>query len=84
MERVALADIAVPLDTIPEKLIGIDEALERLAEQLPDAAEIVRLRYFVGLSIEEAAEVQGISRATAYRHWTFAKAWLQAEFNEKT
>lgn len=67
----------------PETLLDVDEALTRLAEEDPAAAEIVKLRYFVGFSIEEAAESLGISRATAYRHWTYAKAWLQCELRSE-
>jgi RNA polymerase sigma factor (TIGR02999 family) len=60
-----------------EKLIAVDEALESLAEQDPNKAELVKLRFFVGLSIKEAAELLGISTATADRHWAYARAWLQ-------
>jgi RNA polymerase sigma factor (TIGR02999 family) len=72
-----------PLDEgIPEKavptddLMAVDEALTKLAAQAPEKAELVKLRYFAGLSLEEAAEVLGISRATASRHWAYAKAWM--------
>jgi RNA polymerase sigma factor (TIGR02999 family) len=60
-----------------EKLIALDEALVSLAEQDPRKAELVKLRFFVGLSIKEAAELLGISTATADRHWAYARAWLQ-------
>ncbi|MGL4554509.1 MAG: ECF-type sigma factor [Gemmataceae bacterium] len=60
-------------------LLALDEALEKLAAEDPQAAALVQLRYFAGLSVDEAAEVQGVSRASAYRHWAFARAWLLHE-----
>ena len=62
-----------------EELLALDEALGRLAESDPLKARLVELRYFAGLTGEQAAEVLGISASTADRHWTFARAWLQAE-----
>jgi RNA polymerase sigma factor (TIGR02999 family) len=59
-----------------DDLLALDEALSRLAAEDPEAARIVHLRYFAGLSVEEAAQALGISRASAYRQWTFARAWL--------
>ena len=55
----------------------IDEALTRLAAEDPQAARLIQLRYFAGLSIEDAAEVVGISRSTAYEHWSYARARLK-------
>jgi RNA polymerase sigma factor (TIGR02999 family) len=60
-------------------LIALDEALQKLAVQDPAKARLVELRYFAGLTGEEAAEILGISPATADRHWAYARAWLQAE-----
>lgn len=60
-------------------LLALDEALTRLAEESPEKAKIVELRFFAGLSIVEAAEVLGVSRATADRHWAIARAWLFRE-----
>ena len=60
-------------------LLALDEALTRLAAADPEAAAVVQLRYFAGLSVEQAAEALGTSRATAYRHWAFARAWLLHE-----
>ena len=57
-------------------LLALDEALGRLAKEDPVKSELVRLRYFAGLSLEEAAAVLHISRATAYRYWLYARAWL--------
>lgn len=62
-----------------EKPGVMDEALKRLKEIDPRASRVVELRWFVGLSVEEAAHVMGISEKTVRREWNFAKAWLQAE-----
>jgi RNA polymerase sigma factor (TIGR02999 family) len=60
----------------PDQLLSLDEAIDRLAEEDPTAASLVRLRYYAGLSLEQAAESLAISTATAYRHWSYARAWL--------
>jgi RNA polymerase sigma factor (TIGR02999 family) len=63
---------------VPEsELLGLDEVLDRLAEVDPEAARLVKLRYFVGLNMAEAAETMGISLRQCERLWTFAKAWLR-------
>ena len=62
-----------------EELLAVDEALERFAAEEPQKAELVKLRYFVGFTMEEAAEVLGISVPTAKRWWTYARAWLFRE-----
>jgi RNA polymerase sigma factor (TIGR02999 family) len=64
-----------------DDVLALDELLTRLAADDPEAAEVVKLRYFAGLTVEEAAESLGMSRATAYRHWTFARAWLLHEMD---
>lgn len=67
---------------IPDgRLLALDEALNLLAAKEPKHAELVKLRYFVGLNNEEAAEILGISEATAKRWWAYARAWLFAEIN---
>src|SRR5439155_4690853 len=63
----------------PDELLVIDEAIDKLAREDADAAQLVRLRYFAGLSVEEAAELTGISRSSAYEHWAYARAWLYQE-----
>lgn len=79
LHRVDL-DHAIPVtNASSEQLIALDEALGQLDRDDPAAAEIFKLRYFAGLSVEQAAESLGISRATAYRHWTFARAWMQSQ-----
>ena len=77
--RVSLDEAAPALPAEAEDLLALDEALTRLAAEDAEAAAVVQLRYFAGLSIEEAAESLGMSRATAYRQWTYARAWLLEE-----
>ena len=60
----------------PEQLLALDEALTKLAEKHPDKAQLVKLRYFAGLTIDEADEALGVSASTADRHWAYARAWL--------
>jgi len=70
-------DQAVSLAEEPaDDLLALDEALDRLAAQDPAKAEIVKLRYFAGLTIEQAAQALGLSRATADRYWAYSKVWL--------
>src|SRR6516162_1289853 len=64
------------------RVLEQDDALRRLSAEDATAVEIVRLRLFAGLSVEEAADVLGLARATAYRHWAFARAWLRCELGE--
>ena len=75
-QEVDLDDAELAIKAPSEDLIALDEALAKLAVEDPTKAELVKLRYFAGLSIDQAAEVLGISRATAVRHWSFARAWL--------
>jgi predicted DNA-binding protein (UPF0251 family) len=63
--------------------LAIDETLRKLERDDPTVFEIVRLRYFAGLNMEQAAHALGISAATAYRHWNYARAWLHAELCEQ-
>ncbi len=74
------ADFAVHAS--PEALVLMDEALQILADEDSMAAEIVTLRYFAGLSIDEAAQTLGVSARTAYRRWTYARAWLSSQLLE--
>jgi RNA polymerase sigma factor (TIGR02999 family) len=60
-----------------EELLALHEALDRLGEQHPEKAELVKLRYFAGLTADQAAAVLGVSPSTADRHWTYARAWLR-------
>jgi RNA polymerase sigma factor (TIGR02999 family) len=80
-KRVDLDEVAALVEP-PEELLALDEALSRLAAQAPMRAELVKLRFFAGLTMPEAAEALGISLATAERYWTFARTWLYAELTD--
>ena len=73
-------DEACPLAKLPSNdLVALDEARTRLATRDPVRAELVKLRFFAGLTMPEAAQALGLSLATAERHWTFVRVWLYAE-----
>jgi RNA polymerase sigma factor (TIGR02999 family) len=78
-EHVDLDELEIASPAPDDQLLALNEALDRFAALEPQQAELVKLRFFVGLKIEEAAEVLGISEATAKRWWAYARAWL---FNE--
>ena len=64
-------------------MVALDEALARLADDDAASAEVVKLRFFAGMSVDEAARGLGISRSSAYRHWAYARAWLLAELGAR-
>jgi RNA polymerase sigma factor (TIGR02999 family) len=78
-QRVNLDDVDVVAKADDSALLRMNEALEKLAAEDPPAAELVKLRFFGGLTNEEAGAVLGISVRTAKRYWTFARAWLYDE-----
>ena len=82
-ERVDLDEfeIAAPADD-DEDLLAMHDALDRFAALEPEKAEFVKLRYFVGLSLEETASALGVSLTTAKRWWQYARAWLKVEMRE--
>jgi RNA polymerase sigma factor (TIGR02999 family) len=80
--RVELTDQADPRLQEAERVLAVDEALTRLAATDAVAAELVQLHTFGGLSVTEAGEHLGLSRAAAYREWAFARAWLRCELEE--
>ena len=80
--RVELSEGDLPAPEDPVEVLALDEALTQLAADDPPAAEVAKLRLYAGLSVEEAAEVLGLSRATAYRHWTYARAALRCSLGE--
>jgi RNA polymerase sigma factor (TIGR02999 family) len=77
MPKVALEDVQPGYRSSDEELLAIHDALDKLAGEDPQAAQLVKLRYFGGLSVEEAAEAMGIPRSTAYAHWAHARASLR-------
>jgi RNA polymerase sigma factor (sigma-70 family) len=80
-QRVALPDVPAAGQS-PDALLAVDDALEQLAAEDAEAAAVVKLRFYAGRSVEEAADVLGISRAQAYRHWTYARAWLRCTLSD--
>jgi RNA polymerase sigma factor (TIGR02999 family) len=81
-KRLDLDGVDVADDAADERLLDLDEALAKLAAEEPEVAEVVKLRYFVGLTIEQTAEVRGISVRTANRHWAYARAWLHGQLKQ--
>ena len=80
--RVELPDVPAAAGGEDDRLLALDAALTRLAAEDPVAARLVELRHFAGLSVKDAAGTLGLSRATAYRHWTYARAWLKNAISE--
>jgi RNA polymerase sigma factor (TIGR02999 family) len=79
LHRVQLADCVAEIDSPCDDVLALDEALTKLAAEDKTKADIVKLRFYTGLSIEETASALDISRATAVRYWTYARAWLHTE-----
>jgi RNA polymerase sigma factor (TIGR02999 family) len=80
--KVGLDDADMACTGCSEELIRLDEALTRLAAQDPQVAQLVKLRYFAGLTMEQAAEILGVSRRTATRYWNYARLWLYREITK--
>ena len=78
-QRIALDAVDFAIEEPPGDLIALDEALTKLCDKDPGVAELVKLRYFAGLTIEQVARFQGISRRTAVDHWAYARAWLRRQ-----
>jgi RNA polymerase sigma factor (TIGR02999 family) len=79
--RSELPELAAPAMDEQVDLLALDEALRELESQHPQKAQLIKLRYFAGCSLEETAEYLGVSRATAQRNWAFARAWLFGRLN---
>ena len=75
-ERIDLEQEPLVAPARADQLLALDEALAALATEAPAKADLVKLRYFAGLSLEESAHALGISPTTAKRHWAYARAWL--------
>jgi RNA polymerase sigma factor (TIGR02999 family) len=80
-ERVNLPEIVASTHDRHIDLLALDEALSALEREHPEKAQLVKLRYFAGCSLEEAAQYLGVSRATAQRKWAYARAWLYGKLN---
>ena len=81
-QRIDFDEVAIPERAREEHLIAVDEALAKLEREDSKKAEVVKLRYFVGMTAEETAEALGVSVATVERHWSFAKAWLFSQIKD--
>jgi RNA polymerase sigma factor (TIGR02999 family) len=80
--RIDLDAVALAAEAADDRLLALDEALTLLAAEDPAAAEVVKLRFFTGLTAEQAADALGISLRTANNHWAFARAWLFRRLGE--
>lgn len=76
LQRTDLEDIEIAAPLPEDRLVQVSEALDELEREAPEAAQVVKLRYFAGLTQEQVAETMGFSLRTTERHWTWAKAWL--------
>ena len=83
LQRVELDQVTVATQDSDDVILAVHEALEKLAAESPQKAEIVKLRYFGGLEHAEIAEVLGVSEPTVRRYWTFARSWLYAELKSQ-
>jgi RNA polymerase sigma factor (TIGR02999 family) len=80
--RIDLAEAEPTAGAEPQELLELDDALERLGREDPGAAAVAKVRLFTGLSVEDAAQALGVSRARAYRDWAYARAWLLAALRD--
>lgn len=78
-QRINLDRLDLATQIEPPQLLALDDAIDGLAKDDETAARLVKLRYYAGLSIEQAASALGIATSTAYQHWTYARAWLHCE-----
>ena len=82
LHRAEMQDADLMIDVPCGDLLALNEALTKFAVEDPAKANLVKLRYFAGLTLEQAAEMLGISRATADRYWSYARAWLFDQINK--
>jgi RNA polymerase sigma factor (TIGR02999 family) len=75
-KRLDLDAVQLSVEAVPDDLLALDDALAELTQVHPEKAALVKLRYFAGLTVTEAAQALGIATSTADRHWTYARAWL--------
>lgn len=82
-QRVEIEKLQIPAELKEDQLIALDEALELLSQQDKVKAQVVKLRFFVGLTNEEIADILGLSAPTAKRYWAYARAWLYREMRNQ-
>lgn len=82
-QRIDLENVNIPSASADDQLLAVNDALDKLAAQSKSEAELVKLRYFVGMTLEEAADALGISARTADNYWAHARAWLFHELKAK-
>ena len=82
LQRVDLEDRPLSIESPSEDVIQLDEALTKLAVEEPVIADLIKLRYFTGLTMEQAAQALGISKRTAARHWAYGRVWLLREITK--
>ena len=78
-KRVPFHEEQILAQELAPDILALDTALARLEQTNPRPAQVVKLRYFGGMSVDEAARVLGVHRATAHRHWAYGRAWIRAE-----
>ena len=83
-KRMDLNQLDLATTAAPDDLVLLDDALEALARRDPVAAQVVKLRYYAGVSVEQAARLLDLSRSTAYERWTYARAWLYSELQDRS
>jgi RNA polymerase sigma factor (TIGR02999 family) len=83
-KRIDFEELDVTTSVSPDQLVALDDAVQRLSALDHIAGDLVKLRYFAGLSLDEAASAVGVSTATGYRHWAYARAWLRSELLKET
>jgi len=81
-QRIELKESEIGTEEQSDDLLAVNEALDKLSLQEPSVAELVKLRYFAGLTIDQAAEIQGISRRSVIDHWAYARSWLTREITK--
>jgi len=80
--RVELTEASLTCESPSDDLLAVDEAIEKLSAEEPSVADLVKLRYFAGLTVDQVAEIQGISRRSVIDHWAYARSWLTREIGK--